>query len=185
MDPFGTEYLRTLDSLNGYLHKRLRLGLWVAAEGMFFPERDPELHLVEPFEIPADWPRWVAVDYGFAVPFCALWLTRNPQTRVVYVYREVYGTGQRDEQQADLIKQRTAEEHLLQIVVDPSMFNSRTEQKRPSIAQVYADRGLARLTSQGIFPGQNNRKQGWAIVRRGLAHDDEPTPGSSCSVVAV
>jgi len=171
---FGTQYLRTLDSLTGYLHKRLRLGLWVAAEGMFFPEWDPDQHLVSRFEIPADWPRWVAVDYGFAVPFCALWLARDPETRTVYVYGEAYTPGLRDEQQADLIKQRSADEHILQVVCDPSMFNARSEQKRPSIAQVYADRGLARMVSLGIYPGQNNRKQGWAIVRRALAHDDGP-----------
>jgi len=172
--PFGREYLKTLDSLTGYLHKRLRQGQWVAAEGMFFPEWDPEQHLVEPFEIPDDWPRWISVDYGFAVPFCALWFARDPETRVVYVYRELYGPGLRDEQQADLIKTRNEDDRILQLTVDPSMFNSRTEQKRPSIAQVYADRGLARLTQQGIFPGQNNRKQGWAIVRRALAHDENP-----------
>jgi phage terminase large subunit len=174
--PFGLEYLKTLDSLSGYLHKRLRLGLWVAAEGMFYPEWDPEQHLVDAFDIPADWPRWISVDYGFAVPFCALWLTRDPETRAVYVYGEAYGSGLRDEQQADVIKRRTADEpgKILQIVLDPSMFNPRTEQKRPSIAQVYADRGLARLCSQGIFPGQNARKQGWAILRRALAHDEGP-----------
>ena len=78
----------------------------------------------------------------------------------------------RDEQQADAIKERSRGERILQIVLDPSMFNSRNEQRRPSIAQVYADRGLATMTSQGIFPGQNNRKQGWAIVRRTLAHEE-------------
>ena len=173
--PFGTQYLKTLDSLTGYLHKRLRLGLWVAAEGMFFPEWSPEEHLVDWFDIPADWPRWISVDYGFAVPFCALWFARNPETRTVYVYREVYSAGFRDEQQADVIKQRNEGDRILQLTVDPSMFNQRTEQRRPSIAQVYADRGLARMTDQGIFPGQNNRKQGWAIVRRALAHDEGPS----------
>jgi PBSX family phage terminase large subunit len=171
---FGAEYLRTLDSLTGYLHQRLRLGVWVAAEGMFFPEFDPGEHVVEPFEIPDDWPRWVSVDYGFAVPFCALWLTRDPQSRALYVYREAYGAGLRDEQQADVIKKRSEGERILQITCDPSMFNARTEQNRPSIAQVYAQRGLASMTQQGIFPGQNNRKQGWAIMRRALAHDEGP-----------
>ena len=177
---FGRQYLKTLDSLTGYLHKRLRLGLWVAAEGMFFPEWDPDVHLVDlpdDDDLPADWPRWISVDYGFAVPFCALWFARNPETREVWCYRELYAKEMRDEQQADAIKARCRGERILQIVLDPSMFNSRTEQRRPSIAQVYADRGLARVTSQGIYPAQNNRKQGWAIVRRALAHDEaSPSP---------
>lgn len=169
---FGTVYLKTLDALQGYLHKRLRLGLWVAAEGMFFPEWDPELHVTRSDPIPEDWARWVAVDYGFAVPFCALWFARDPDSRRIWVYRELYAAGIRDEQQADLIKRHSEDERILQIVCDPSMFNARTEQKRPSIAQVYADRGLAQLAVQGIYPGQNNRRQGWAIVRRALAHDE-------------
>lgn len=175
---FGTEYLKTLDSLTGYLHKRLRLGLWVAAEGMFFPEWDPEVHVVElepDEELPSDWPRWISVDYGFAVPFCALWFARDPETREIWVYRELYASGLRDEQQADLIKARIEPgERILQLSIDPSMFNARSEQNRPSIAQVYANRGLANMTLQGIFPAQNNRRQGWAVVRRALAHDDDP-----------
>jgi PBSX family phage terminase large subunit len=174
---FGKEYLKTLDSLKGYLHKRLRIGLWVAAEGMMFPEWDPELHVVElepGEELPRDWPRWVAVDYGFAVPFCALWFARDPETREIWCYREVYGSGFRDEQQAELIKQRMGDERTLQLVLDPSMFNLRSEQNRPSIAQVYAQHGLATRVTQGIWPAQNNRKQGWAILRRSLAHDEGP-----------
>jgi PBSX family phage terminase large subunit len=174
---FGRTYLSTLDALDGYLHKRLRDGLWVAAEGMFFPEWDPSLHLTKPFELPEDWPRWISVDYGFAVPFCALWLARDPETRRVYCYRELYASGVRDEQQAELLLQHSEGERIRQICCDPSMFNARTEQRRPSIAQVYADRGLARLTADGIWPAQNNRKQGWAIVRRALAHDETDPEG--------
>jgi PBSX family phage terminase large subunit len=168
------ERLAALDSLTGYRYKRLRLGLRVAAEGMYFTEWNPELHIVDDFEIPADWPRWVAVDYGFAVPFCALWFARCPETRRIYVYRELYATGLRDEQQADLILERCKGERIQQLVLDPSMFNLRTEQQRPSIATVYAQHGLGELVQQGIYPGQNARKQGWAIMRRALAHDQGP-----------
>jgi phage terminase large subunit len=165
------ERLAALDSLTGYRYKRLRLGLRVAAEGMYFTEWNPELHIVEPFEIPSDWPRWISVDYGFAAPFCALWFARCPETRRIYVYRELYAAGLRDEQQADLIREHSGDERIQQLVLDPSMFNQRGEQQRPSIAYVYAQRGLQQRVVQGIFPGMNNRKQGWAIVRRALAHD--------------
>lgn len=164
---FGREYMRTLDSLSGYQYRRLRLGEWCAAEGMYFHEWDPKVHVVEPFEIPADWPKWVSVDYGFAVPFCCLWMARSPETRQIFVYREAYASGLRDEQQAELIKQRSGEESLVLKVLDPSMFNPRTESQRPSIAQVYAQHGL-----RGLWAGQNNRKQGWAVVRRAMAHDE-------------
>lgn len=169
------DYLHGLDSLTGFQYQRLRLGLWVAAEGMYFTEFDPTVHVVAPFEIPAEWPRWLAVDYGFAAPFCCLWLTRSPETRRMYVYRELYGAGLRDEQQVEKILDATGDEALLLRVLDPSMFNLRTEQQRPSIAQVYAHNGL-----WPVVPGMNSRKQGWAIVRRALAtqggSEDEPRP---------
>jgi PBSX family phage terminase large subunit len=168
---FGASYLGTLDSLQGYLYRRLRLGQWVAAEGMYFTEWDPQVHVCKPFEVPEEWPRWIGVDYGFAVPFCCLWLTRCPEDRQIYVYREVYASGLRDEQQAQLILERSEGERIGLKVLDPSMFNTRAEQMRPSIASVYQAAGV-----WPVSPGMNSRKQGWAIVRRALAHDDGTTP---------
>jgi PBSX family phage terminase large subunit len=164
---FGKEYVAGLDSLQGYLYQRLRLGLWVAAQGMYFTEFDPALHVTKPFDIPDDWPKWLAVDYGFAAPFCCLWLTREPETRRMYVYRELYGAGLRDEQQVHKILEASQDEYLVLRILDPSMFNLRTEQQRPSIASIYWAHGL-----RPVYPGMNNRKQGWAIVRRALATDD-------------
>jgi len=171
VDQLAEDYMKGLDSLSGYQYQRLRLGLWVAAEGQYFTEFDPQIHVTRPFEIPEEWPRWLAVDYGFAAPFCCLWLAREPETRRIYVYRELYGAGLRDEQQVDRILDATGDEQLLLKVLDPSMFNLRTEQQRPSIAAVYASNGL-----WPVVPGMNSRKQGWAIVRRALAKDTEGGP---------
>jgi len=168
---FGRGYLETLDSLSGYQYRRLRLGEWVAAEGMYFEDWDPKVHVCEAFEVPAEWPRWVSVDYGYAVPFCALWYAREPETRKIYVYREVYASGLRDEQQAEVIRERSEGERISQYVLDPSMFNPRTEQRRPSIAAVYAGLGVG-----PVWPGMNSRKQGWAVVRRALAKGESGTP---------
>lgn len=166
---FGQSYIAGLDSLTGYLYQRLRLGQWVAAEGMYFTEWDPALHVCPKFEIPPEWPRWLSVDYGFAVPFCCLWFAREPETRRIFVYRELYAAGLRDEQQAQKIVASSEGERLNLRILDPSMFNLRTEQQRPSIAAVYAAHGVL-----PVYPGMNSRKQGWAITRRALAHDQAP-----------
>ena len=171
VDQLAEDYMKGLDSLTGYQYQRLRLGLWVAAEGQYFTEFDPQVHVVKPFEIPEEWPRWCAVDYGFAAPFCCLWFAREPETRKIFVYRELYGAGLRDEQQVARILEATGDEPLLLKVLDPSMFNLRTEQQRPSIASVYASAGL-----WPVVPGMNSRKQGWAIVRRALAKDEDGQP---------
>jgi PBSX family phage terminase large subunit len=69
--PQGVRTMQTLDSLTGIRYKRLRKGLWVGAEGLFFEEFDPEdsRFVIEPLKtIPADWPIWGALDYGFKHP---------------------------------------------------------------------------------------------------------------------
>lgn len=162
------ERIAALDGLTGYRHKRLRLGLRVAAEGMYFEEWDPDLHICKPIEIGKDWPRWITVDYGFAAQFCCLWLARNPIGRRIYVYRELYAKGIRDEQQAEAILQANNGDRLNLAVGDPSMFAERREIGLSSIASVYQKKGI------DLKPGTNNRKQGWSIMRRTLAHEEEP-----------
>jgi hypothetical protein len=164
------ERLAPLEALTGYLRDRLLLGLRVAAEGMYFTEFDPRQHIVEAFDPPEDWTRWISVDYGYAHPFVALWYARERPGGPIYVYREISAAGLRDEQQAALIVERSQDEQIELVVLDPSMFNQRGEQGRPSIAYVYAAQGVQQLSRGGIVPGMNSRKQGWAIVRRALAH---------------
>ena len=159
------EYIAKLDNLTGYRYKRLRLGFWVSAEGVFFHEWDESKHVVEPFDIPFDWTRWVVVDYGFADPFCALWFARDPKDKGrIYVYREAYQRGLRDEEQADWIQALNKGEKIRWYVGDPSMFNRRTEQNKPSIAWIYTQHKV-----RPIVPGVNERKVGWQAVRRALA----------------
>lgn len=63
----GRRTMATLQSLTGIRYRRLYLGEWVGAEGLFFEEWDAAgLHTCEPFEIPGDWPIWGAFDYGYA-----------------------------------------------------------------------------------------------------------------------
>jgi len=125
---------------------------------------------------PEHWPRWTSTDYGFAAPWCTLWFARDPEgNRPVYVYRERYAVEVRDEEQAEIISSASEGERILANVLDPSMFNARTEQNKPSIAQVYASGGIS-----NIVQGFNNRRTGWSIIRRALAIPDSGTsePGA-------
>lgn len=166
------EYLATLDSLTGFMHQRLRLGLWVAAEGMFFTEWNPDMHVVQPFDVPDHWVRWLAVDYGYRDPFCCLFFARaEDENRTVYVTKELYGPGLRDEQQAKLIHANLDPRvRYAAAVGDPSMFNTRGEQDKPSIASVYHAHGVP------LAPATNARVEGWQTVRRALAMVDGRPP---------
>lgn len=130
--------------------------------GVFFPEWSESRHVIPVSEIPRDWTRWVAIDWGFADPFCALWFARDPVSRKIVVYRELYERGLREEQQARLILQHTGQERISQYVADPSIWNARTESGRPSISSVYRALGVP------VVPAGNARVSGWQIVRQGL-----------------
>ncbi|WP_181788190.1 phage terminase large subunit [Streptomyces phytophilus] len=87
----GRSYIGKLDALTGVRYQRLRRGLWVAAEGIIYEGYDPAVHLVDPFDVPKDWTRWVTVDFGYTNPFVAQWWAEDPDGRL-YLYREIYRT---------------------------------------------------------------------------------------------
>src|SRR5207244_1332949 len=60
-----TEYIATLDALTGVRYQRLRLGRWVAAEGLVYDGWDRAVHVVDPFEIPSAWSRYLSIDFGY------------------------------------------------------------------------------------------------------------------------
>lgn len=86
----GVRYLSILDSLSGVRYARLRLGHWVAAEGMVYQDAwDRRVNLIDRFYIPKEWPRYLAIDFGFSNPFVCQWWTEDPDGRL-YLYREIY-----------------------------------------------------------------------------------------------
>lgn len=87
----GKRTLAILDALTGVRYKRLRLGLWVGAEGMVYEEWNSDVHLIDPFEIPRSWRRYRVIDFGFTNPFVCLWCAEDNDGRL-YLYREIYQT---------------------------------------------------------------------------------------------
>lgn len=58
-------------------------------EGIWQSER----HVVKPFSPPQHWPRWRALDWGFAKPYAIGYFTQDPITEKIFMYRELYGWG--------------------------------------------------------------------------------------------
>ena len=104
LTPEGERYIGILDALTGVRYLRLRLGLWAAAEGMVYEDSwDRNRNLVNAFHIPGEWPRYLAVDFGFTNPFCCLWAAVDPDGRL-HVYRQLYKTKTLVEDHASEIK---------------------------------------------------------------------------------
>lgn len=83
------QYEAMLLSLPETERKRLLDGDWDVAEGCAFPEFNKHKHVVEPFDLPTNWPRIRAADYGYASPSCVLWGAIDWDNNI-WVYRELY-----------------------------------------------------------------------------------------------
>jgi PBSX family phage terminase large subunit len=108
----GDKYINgILEKLTGVRYKRLRLGLWVSAEGIIYEEFDPTEHVLSwefddennRLPLPLEWTRYWSIDFGFTNPFVLKCYAEGPDGEL-YMYREIYMT------------QRTVEEHAQTIL---------------------------------------------------------------------
>ena len=89
------EYEAMLRSLPEVERRRLLDGDWDVAEGAAFPEFSRNTHVVDASQtqIPTNWLRLRAADYGYSAPACVLWGAVDWDDNL-WIYREFYGKGQ-------------------------------------------------------------------------------------------
>lgn len=138
----GARTMAVLDRLTGVRRLRLRDGLWVGAEGQFFEAWDEDIHVVDPFPIPADWPVWGALDHGFAHNTAFGLYTRHDG--VVYKIGEHVQHKWLPPQHAAAIQALCARLQVRprRIVAGLDVFQSRGDSSGRTLAQQYADLGL-------------------------------------------
>src|SRR5258708_5066517 len=107
----GERYIAVLESLTGVRLARLRYGRWAAAEGTVYEQDwDRVRNVINKYAIPAEWPRYLAIDFGFTNPFCCLWAAIDPDGRII-VYRQIYRT------------KRLVEDHTKDILIQSGWFH--------------------------------------------------------------
>jgi len=154
-------YEAMLRSLPEVERKRLLEGDWDVAEGAAFPEFSKPKHVVEPFEVPTNWPRIRAADYGYASPSCVLWGAIDWDNNI-WIYKELYVKQYTAEQLADKIMEMEQLEPTPHYsVLDSSCWNKTGF--GPSIAETMMRMGV-RWT-----PSDRNRLQGKMEIHRRLA----------------
>ena len=117
------QYEAMLRSLPEVERKRLLDGDWDVAEGAAFPEFSRVRHVVDPVELPTNWPRIRAADYGYSSPSCVLWGAIDWDNNI-WVYRELYGKGMTGEQLASRIMEMEADDQPPHYtVLDSSCWN--------------------------------------------------------------
>lgn len=167
LTPGGQVYIGKLDALTGVRYKRLRQGLWVAAEGQIYEDYSPAVHLRDQFTPPAAWPRHWSIDFGYTNPFvCQMW-AQDPDGRL-YLYREIYRTG------------RTVDQHARDILKAVQKADGTWREPKPT--RVVADHDaegravLARELGMSIKPANKRVLEGIQAVQKRLrpAGDGKP-----------
>lgn len=170
-------YVANLANLPQAQREALLGGSWDVIEGQYFTMWNRDLHVIEPFAIPAWWTRVRGVDYGYRAPFCCLWIAFDGDG-TAYMYRELYKTQLTPVQQcAQILAVQAPGEHIASTPLDPSCF-SRTGVGVP-IAQQYVESGVP------VRRALNARVDGWMRVIEYLRPIDGPPakPGGRPSVV--
>jgi hypothetical protein len=177
-------YIRLLQGLPEEEKRAKLYGDWDVFVGQFFSRWREAVHVVDDFIIPHDWTRYIFFDWGLAVPHAVLWAARPPGTNFLWIYREQYGAGIPSREQARLAAQKTkaAGEKIECIVADPAVFSSSKDEfgnQMSSIADIWNEEfsGICH-----VVKGNNERVQGWSIMRECLDWSGVEKPDGSIEV---
>ena len=163
-------YEAMLRSLPEVERKRLLEGDWDVAEGAAFPEFSKEKHVVEPFEVPTNWPRIRAADYGYASPSCVLWGAIDWDNNI-WIYRELYVTKNTADQFARKVLELEHGEYINYGVLDSSTWAKRGD-VGPSIAETMIQNGCRWRPSDRSPKSRISGKL--EIHKRLKVNDEEP-----------
>lgn len=102
---YGRTYLARLDTLTGARYHRMRWGKWVAAEGLVYESWQEPTHLIDSFDVPPSWTRWISIDFGYTAPFVAQLFAEDGDGRL-YLMREWVRSRMLVEDHATVIRDR-------------------------------------------------------------------------------
>ena len=191
------DYIFELERKPKALRDALLRGLWTSFEGQVFTEfcvdRDgfwtgKNTHVIEPFEIPVWWKRYMSFDHGYSRPFSCQWFAVSDRkvngANQLIMYKEWYGSDGTPNKGLYLspkeiargILEREQEEIRDNIhttrVADPAIFD---RSRGDSVADQMRDIGDGR----GVLfqKGDNNRLNGLMQVHERLRFDKFGYPG--------
>ncbi len=86
------EWERARQDLPAWKFDMFYRAIFTRPAGLIYDNFDEEKHVVDDFEIPAHWPRFMGQDYG-GVNTAAVYIAQNPETKLLYLYREYWEGG--------------------------------------------------------------------------------------------
>ena len=153
-------YLKILNNLPEELRRAHRDGDWDALSGQYFREFNRSVHVIEPFEIPREWNRYITIDYGldkFAAYFIAVDYDKN-----CYVYKEIYKENLIISDAAKIIKETILPDEKIKYIYGPPDLESRRQDTGKSALQIFLENDIVIVTTR------NDRIPGWLCIKEML-----------------
>lgn len=154
------DYEANLLSLPENERRKLLEGDWDVIEGNAFPEFNRKIHVVEPFEIPNEWKKFRACDFGYGSASGVLWFAVTPEDEII-VYRELYVSKRLAEDLAVDILEAEQEERISYGMLDSSCWHQRGD-TGASIAE--------RMIAKGCLWRPSDRSKGSRVAGKNEVH---------------
>ena len=179
---YDPDYLARLERLPEAERAAKAYGDWWTFSGQVFDDfritpfpDEPEnaCHIVKPFDIPAYWPKILAVDWGFSAMTCAGWYAINPLPNnkypaKIYKYREYTAKKTKIAVWCADIRRLSQGEELVDVVLDPSAWQNRGD---PTIIAEQFRKEFGRAARKAY----NNRVGGKLLLQEYLRWQERPS----------
>ena len=163
------DYEAMLLSLPEHQRRQLLEGDWDIKEGAAFTEFNRHIHVVEPFDIPSNWVKFRACDYGYGSYSGVLWFAVTPDEQLI-VYRELYVSKVLATDLADMVLDLEAGDGNIKYgVLDSSVWHKRGD-TGPSLAEQMINKGCRWRPSDR---SKGSRVSGKNEIHRRLQVDED------------
>lgn len=161
-------YKKRLLALPEKEKKALLYGDWNIFEGQYFDEFDPEKHICEPFDIPKEWRRYRAIDYGLDM-LGGVFVAVNSMGQA-FVYREVGESNLPISDAAGCVLNASERDEEFYVTLAPPDLWNRSQETGRSKATIFDESGLRLIKSN------NDREAGWLAIKELLKLDANGEP---------
>ena len=168
------DYVRSLESLPPRLRDAWLYGKWNVFEGQFFPEFDPDVHVIPPAEIPRRLKRFIAFDYGFDM--LAALLMGMDSDGDLYVLAERCLPDLTLSEAAACVASLAEGQGSEFAVASPDLWNRRQDSGKSGFEIMQRVPGMPPM-----LPADNRRIPGWRMVREYMGASPRLRISSSCT----
>ena len=155
-------YKKRLEALSERERKALLYGDWNIFDGQYFTEFSRDVHVSKPFEIPKEWRRYRAFDYGLDRLAC-YWIAIDSM-RTVYVYKELCKSDLPISTACEQIIKVNEYDDIYATLAPPDMF-SRSQESGRNKASIFYEHGVT------LTKSSNDREAGWLAIKELLKTD--------------